>query len=227
MRMRKKPWCRPELEACDFVVIKPEQQKGRWRKLYPVEQPLHLELGCGKGGFISQMAVQTPGVNFLAVDMIDEMLGLAKRKTEAAFQEANRPTDNIRLTIRNVEHIAGIFDLNPETGGTEIGIAQRIYINFCNPWPRGKHYKRRLTHPRQLEQYRKILAADGEIWFKTDDAPLFRDSVRYFEHCGFQIRFQTEDLHQSGFTESIPTEHEQMFTEQGLTTKFLIAVKKE
>ena len=102
---------------------------------------------------------------------------------------------------------------------------ERIYINFCNPWSqKAKHRKRRLTHPRQLEQYKTFLAPGGEIWFKTDDDSLFADSVHYFEECGFSIRYQTLDLHHSGFEGNIPTEHEAMFSEQGIPIKFLIAV---
>lgn len=216
MRMRKKPWCVPELDACPFCIRKPEEQKGRWHSLFPRSQPLHMELGCGKGGFISAIAPAHPEINYIAMDMIDEMLGLAKRKLEAAYLEKNQPADNILILIQNIERIDRTF--GPEDQ------AQRLYINFCNPWPRSKHHKRRLTHPRQLEHYQTFLQPGGEIWFKTDDDTLFAASRRYFQECGFTFRFETEDLHHSGFMESPPTEHEAMFTEMGLTTKFLIAV---
>ena len=98
---------------------------------------------------------------------------------------------------------------------------ERIYINFCNPWPKGKHKKRRLTHPRQLQQYRTVL--DGEIWFKTDDDELFEESILYFQECGFDIVFQTTDLHKEPDIQSFRTEHEAMFEEMGKTIKFLIA----
>lgn len=96
----------------------------------------------------------------------------------------------------------------------------RIYIHFCNPWPRAKHAKRRLTHPRQLLQYRDVLEDGGEIWFKTDDDDLFRLSLRYFEVCGFEAVYTTGDLHQSGFTPNYVSEHEQMYTDRGIPIKF-------
>ena len=102
----------------------------------------------------------------------------------------------------------------------------RIYINFCNPWPKERHKKRRLTHTRQLENYRKFLVDDGEIFFKTDDDTLFEESLEYFKEANFNIEFITYDLHNSEFEGNVMTEHERMFTEQGIKTKFLIARKK-
>lgn len=218
MRIRHKPWCRPELEACPFYILKPEEKKGAWRKLFPKDQPLYLEVGCGKGGFISQAASSKHDVNFIAMDIKNEMLGLAKRKIEQAYKEKDLPCDNILIAIQNIELIQTVFSKEDSV--------ERMYINFCNPWPRPKHKKRRLTHPRQLEQYKSFLAPDGEIWFKTDNDELFEESVEYFKECGFEIRFITRDLHNSGFTENFVTEHESMFTAEGIPTKFLIAVNK-
>ena len=101
---------------------------------------------------------------------------------------------------------------------------QRIYINFCNPWPRGKHHKKRLTHIRQLEKYKEFLASEGEIYFKTDDDGLFKDSLIYFEQAGFKIMKKTEDLQsEPDFWENIETEHEKMFKEQGIKIKAAVA----
>ena len=102
----------------------------------------------------------------------------------------------------------------------------RIHINFCNPWSKNTHRKRRLTHPVQLIQYNSFLAPGGQIWFKTDDLPLFADSVRYFEQCGFNVVYLTNDLHGSGFLQNIETEHEKLFSSQGMKINFLIAEKK-
>ncbi len=101
---------------------------------------------------------------------------------------------------------------------------ERIYINFCNPWPRGKHNKRRLTHTRQLENYKKFLKKDGEIYFKTDDDELFKASQVYLQNSGFAIIAKTYDLHADPiFKENIITEHEKMFSEEGIKIKALIA----
>lgn len=214
MRIRHKPWAKPELEACPFYIHNPQEHKGSWYKLFPdPEKPLYVELGCGKGGFISQAAVAHPEINFVAMDIKNEMLGLAKRKLEAAYSEKNMPTDNIRIAIQNIERLDLSWDENDH--------ADRIYINFCNPWPKKKHKKRRLTHTRQLLNYKKFLK--GQIWFKTDDDELFEESLEYFEEAGFEIKFITRDLHSESGIENFVTEHEKMFTDMGLKIKFLIA----
>ncbi len=213
MRIRCKPWAKPELEACPFYISKPKACKGHWAEQYEKAQPLRLELGCGKGGFIAQEACAHPEYNYLAIDIKNEMLVLAKRKLEEAYQEKNLPLDNVRLCIENIMYLRECFA--PEDR------IDRIYINFCNPWPRGKHKKRRLTHPRQLVQYRLIL--DGEIWFKTDDDDLFEESLEYFKEAGYQITTLTRDLHHAEALRYFETEHEQMFDDMGKTIKFLIA----
>lgn len=216
MRIRFKPWARPELEASPFYIDTPEEWKGEWSKHFAKEQPLHIELGCGKGGFISQMAVKHPEVNYLAVDLVDAMLGLAKRKIEEVYQEEGRPIDNVILTRFDVERIFMIL-------GKQDAV-ERIYIHFCNPWPRGKHKKKRLTHERQLEKYKEFLKENGCVYFKTDDDGLFEDSLHYFERAGFEIVKMTRDLHtEKAFWENIQTEHEKMFLEQGIKIKALIA----
>ena len=105
----------------------------------------------------------------------------------------------------------------------ENDVIERIYINFCNPWPKERHKKRRLTHTRQLEKYKKFLNKGAEIWFKTDDDELFEESLEYFKESNLEIKYITYDLHNSGFEGNVTTEHEDMFTAQGIKTKFLIA----
>ena len=215
MRIRHKPWARPEIAASPFCMDDPKALKGHWRKQYAKpDQPFYLELGCGKGGWVSQAASSRPQNNYLALDIKSEMLGMAKRKTEAAFAAVGREPDNIRLAIVNIEKISDI--LAPEDG------VDRIYINFCNPWPKASHKKRRLTHPRQLVQYQAIL--HGELNFKTDDDDLFFESLEYFKESGWTILYQTTNLHADEPEDNIRTEHEQMFSEEGKTIKFLIAV---
>lgn len=218
MRMRKKPWARPELAESEFYIKAPQEYRGHWGEAFPGKAPLHLELGCGKGGFMAELALANPGTNYLAIDAISDMLGLAKRNIEKSYNESGRAVDNVLITAYNIEYIDAILDAGDEV--------ERIYINFCNPWPRGKHNKRRLTHTRQLEKYKMFLKAGGEIYFKTDSDALFHESLPYFEHCGFKIRYLTYDLHNSDFVGNIETEHEKMFTADGLTTKFLIATKE-
>lgn len=217
MRIRFKPWARPELEASKFYRDNPEELKGKWiQEFKNKENPIHLELGCGKGQFISQIAFQNPKTNYIAIDLVDAMLGLAKRTVEQTYNEANKGIDNVLLVRFDIERIGLILSKEDKI--------KRIYINFCNPWPKGKHRKKRLTHTRQLEKYKEFLANNAEIYFKTDDDDLFRASLGYFEEAGFEIINKTYDLHSEPIWENnIETEHEKMFSEQGIKTKALIA----
>lgn len=214
MRNRKRKWVKDELDVCKFYIKQPEQNKGKWKDAFSKVKPLYLELGCGKGTFISQMAKNHPENNYLAIDMIDDMLGLAKRNIERAFEEVNREIDNVLITAWDIERLNLVLDGD---------IVERIYINFCNPWPKARHHKKRLTHPKQLEYYKPILKKGGEIYFKTDDMDLYVASLRYFEETGFKIIDKTEDLHKNPiFKENIITEHEKMFTEQGIKIKGIL-----
>ena len=217
MRIRKRSWTEIELEEASFYIDKPEENKGKWKSAFKVERPMHLELGCGKGQFIASIACKNPNINFIGVDLIDTMLGLAKRNVEEVYSSENREIDNVILTRCNIEQILTMMD--------EKDKVERIYINFCNPWPRGKHHKKRLTHTRQLELYKTFLVDGGEIRFKTDDDNLFSDSLNYFKNAGFEVIWKTYDLHSENIEDNIETEHEKMYTEQGIKIKALIAKK--
>ena len=220
MRIRYKKWARPELEASEFYIDNPEEWKGKWKEFFKNSKlPIHLELGCGKGQFISNLASQNLDINYIAIDLVDAMLGLAKRNVEEVYNEKKLEPENIVLTRFDIERILLILEKQDNI--------QRIYINFCNPWPKGKHRKKRLTHTRQLEKYRHFLAENGEIYFKTDDDDLFNSSLLYFNEAGFEILNKTYDLHNDAiFETNIETEHEKMFSEQGIKIKALIARKK-
>lgn len=219
MRMRLKKWARPELLACPFYTAAPEENKGVWREKFVRRQPLHVELGCGKGVSTAQMALENPDVNYVAIDINSSVLGVAKRNAEAAFA-GKREVDNLMLFNYEIERILQTFDARDAV--------ERIYISFPNPWTqKHKQRKHRLTHTRQLLLYREFLAENGEIWFKTDDDTLFHESLPYFEEAGFEITYITYDLHADGKIPNYVSEHEKLFTEQGIPTKALIAVKRE
>ena len=223
MRIRYKKWARPELEASKFYIDEPEKMKGKWKEFFKnPNNPLHLELGCGKGQFISNLASENLDKNYIAIDLIDAMLGLAKRNVEQVYTEKNMEPENIVLTRYDIERILQILDKEDKI--------ERIYINFCNPWPKGKHRKKRLTHTRQLEKYKQFLEKDGCIYFKTDDDNLFTDSLTYFKEAGFDLEKVTYNLaEEKNFwngEEIIETDHEKMFKEQGIKIKAAIAKKK-
>ncbi len=217
MRMRFKPYARAELMACPFYIPDPQVHFGHWHDLYARPgQPWHVELGCGKGGFLAALAPRHPERNFLGIDITDKVLVLAKRKVESAYALLHLPLDNVLLTSMDIERMDGCLAPTDTIDG--------IYINFCNPWSRNAHSnKHRLTYPRQLLQYRKRMTAGAKIYFKTDDTDLFNDSLGYFAACGFRILWQTLDLHAGEPAWNLRTEHEEMFREQGIAIKAMIA----
>lgn len=213
MRIRFKPWARPELESSNFYNDNPESAKGKWVNLFDNKTaPLHIELGCGKGGFISKLAYTNKDINYVAVDLVDAMLGLAKRNIEKEFLYGSREVDNVLLTRYDIERISNIFDKSDNI--------ERIYINFCNPWPKAKHKKKRLTHSKQLENYKNFLSPNAQIYFKTDDDELFKESLEYFMQSNLKIVKLTYDLeNEPNFWENIETEHELMFKKDGIKIK--------
>lgn len=221
MRIRFKPWARPELEASYFYEDNPEIYMGKWKEKFKNQtQPLHIELGCGKGSFISELAFRNQDINYIAIDLVDAMLGQAKRKVEQKYAENNVKVDNLILVRYDIERINNIIS-------SKDGV-KRIYINFCNPWPKSKHKKKRLTHTKQLEHYKLFLEPGGEIYFKTDDDELFNDSLKYFEESGFEILNKSYDLHNENIFDekNIVTEHEEMFSNEGIKIKALISKLK-
>ena len=230
MRMKFKPWAREELETSPFYIGNPQEWKNKWKTVFGKEQDLHVELGCGKGNFIAKLSKENQNINYVAIDLIDAMLGMAKRNVEVAYGirestakenieneiEKQKVVKNLKLTRYDISRIENIF-------GEEDDV-KRIYINFCNPWPRGKHHKKRLTHEKQLEQYKRFLK--GEIFFKTDDDNLFEDSLKYFERSGYNIQKITRDLaSEKDFwngQSNIETEHEKMFKSEGIKIKAMI-----
>lgn len=221
MRIRKKKWAEPELYVCNFYVKNPEENAGKWMQAFKKEQPLYLEIGCGKGGFAGQLALKNPDKNIIALDIKVDMLGVGRRTIVKLFEDAGKTQDditNLLLVKYNVEMLDKIITADDKI--------DRLFINFCNPWPRAKHKKRRLTYYKKLEMYKTFLKPDSEIRFKTDDDELFDESLEYFEQSGYEILYLTRDLHASDVTDNIETEHEKMFSEEGIKIKYLIARQK-
>lgn len=204
MRLRKKPWAKPELEKDNRVIFNPTEFQGKWNECFGNAFPIHLELGCGRGSFITQLAKINPEINYIAIDIHPELLVYVLRKTN------ENKLNNLRIIPLYIENIGNIF------APDEI---EKIYINFCNPWPNKRHHKRRLTHPNFLKMYQSFLKENAEVWFKTDDESLFTDSLEYFQSQGFKEVFKTYNLQESDFEGNIMTEYEEKFLEQGIRIK--------
>jgi len=208
MRLRKKWWARPALEEDSQVIVNPKDYKGRWNEVFGNDKPIYLELGCGKGQFIALHSKNNPEINYIGIDLKDEVLiNALKRVSEAEVE-------NVRLIPLNITFINDVFDKD------EIS---KIYINFCNPWPKERHKKRRLTHSKFLDVYKGFLKKGSEVWFKTDDKGLFDESLEYFKESGFDIEYYTYDLHNSDFKGNVTTEYESKWIGMGMNIMFLTA----
>lgn len=212
MRIRTKKWARPELAACHYFISNPTEYKNRWQTMFAKKQPIHLDLGCGKGIFLAELAYLHPNINFIGVDISMDILGVARRNIQQRF--GDKIPENLLLTSMNIEYCADTF-------GVDDAIS-KIYICFCNPWSKNRHKKRRLTHNKQLQNYRQFLQPNAELYFKTDDTGLFDDSLSYLKQNGFSIRFCTYDLPMD-MKDNILSEHEIRFREEGIPIKMLLA----
>lgn len=210
MRLRGRKGIREELERQpELVILDPGQYRGRWRELFGNDKPLHVELGMGKGIFISKMSARYVDTNFIGVDRYDELVRRASEKARNIWQEEHQDKPrNLRLVRHNIEYLEEMF------GEGEV---DRIYLNFSDPWPKAKHAKRRLTHPRFLEMYRKVLAEHGDIHMKTDSRGLFEYSLNVFAEQRLHMRNISLDLHKDGpHPDHIMTEYEAKFFGQGM-----------
>ncbi|CAM3397271.1 MULTISPECIES: tRNA (guanosine(46)-N7)-methyltransferase TrmB [Saccharibacillus] len=210
MRLRGRKGIRENLEAQpELVVLEPEQYKGRWAELFGNDRPIYVELGMGKGRFISGTSVRNPEANFIGIDMYDELVRRASEKARAAWSELGHETPpSLMLARANVEKLEDIF---------APGELERIYLNFSDPWPKKKHARRRLTHPRFLEMYKRVLNTDGQIHFKTDSETLFEFSLNSFADSGLQMTNISLNLHRDGINEEhVMTEYEHKFMGKGM-----------
>ncbi len=184
MRMRKKPNVGPRMDACAQVWVQnPEAMRGSWRSLMPEAKELRVEVGCGKGKFTVETAAAEPEVLIIAIERVREALVMAMEKA------VSMDLKNVFFVSMDVAEIETFF---------MPGEIDLLYINFCDPWPRSKNAKRRLTYHTFLEKYQHVLRPGGEIHFKTDNAALFAWSLEEFERFGLTVRNVTDDLHANG-----------------------------
>ncbi|WP_394235601.1 tRNA (guanosine(46)-N7)-methyltransferase TrmB [Niallia oryzisoli] len=201
MRLRHKPWAKEKIEQYpQYVVSDPEGLKGKWSTVYEKNQPLHIEIGTGKGRFITEMAKANPSVNYLGIELQESVIVSALDR----LIEAEVP--NVKLLNANAVDLPQYF---------EKGEVSRVYLNFSDPWPKTRHAKRRLTYKTFLKIYEEILPEQGEIHFKTDNQGLFEYSLMSFSEYGMLLKFVSLDLHNSLFEGNIMTEYEEKFSERG------------
>ncbi|KZE52336.1 tRNA (guanine-N7)-methyltransferase [Brevibacillus parabrevis] len=201
MRLRNIPGAEAALREYPTFVDSPLSYKGRWKERFGNDNPIHVEIGCGKGRFINTLAKRYPDTNFIAIELKAEVVLRALQRTE---YEA---IPNLAFVQFDASKLSELF------ADHEIA---RIYLNFSDPWPKTRHAKRRLTYASFLNNYRQVLSQDGEIHMKTDNEKLFEFSLNQFAAERFQMKNITFDLHQSKLAEeNVMTEYEERFSSRG------------
>ncbi|MFS0875779.1 tRNA (guanosine(46)-N7)-methyltransferase TrmB [Solibacillus isronensis] len=202
MRLKHKPWAAEYIQQHpDVIIPNPEDYKGKWNEAFGNDNPIHIEVGTGKGQFVLGMALQNPDINYIGIELFDSVIVCALEKIEAE----NKPS-NLRLLKVDGAKLEEFF---------EKGDVDRVYLNFSDPWPKTRHAKRRLTHEGFLKIYENILVDNGEIHFKTDNRGLFEYSLVSMNEYGMALNYVSLDLHANMPEDNIMTEYEEKFSKLG------------
>ncbi len=209
MRLKNVKGADKVIEASKYIILKPEDYKGKWKEVFNNSNPIHIEIGMGKGDFIIGMAKAHPDINFIGIEMYDSVIVKAVNKLE------NEEINNIRLIRMDARLIEDVFD-------KEIDL---IYLNFSDPWPKNRNAKRRLTHERFLNRYENIFKGKKTIFMKTDNIDLFSFSIESLSEYGYKLKNVSLDLHNSDFEGNVMTEYEKKFSSKGVRINRLEAYK--
>lgn len=207
MRLRNIPGAQDAILESPYVIQKPEAHKGAWAEVFPKKQPLHIEVGMGKGRFLMDLARLNSNINYVGIEMYDSVLLRALQKREELEAEGE--------TYENLFFMRVDARLLPEI--FEKGEVDKIYLNFSDPWPKARHAKRRLTSREFLERYDKILVPEGTVEFKTDNRELFEFSLEEVNETKWQLLAHTFDLHHNEemVKGNVMTEYEEKFSSMG------------
>ncbi|MBO5199610.1 MAG: tRNA (guanosine(46)-N7)-methyltransferase TrmB [Lachnospiraceae bacterium] len=202
MRLRNITGSREMIAESQYVVQEPEQYKGRWKEFFGNENPIHIEIGMGKGKFLTTLALQNPDINYIGIEKYSSVLLRATQKREE-MEECT----NLYFLRYDAEEILRVFDKDE---------VDRIYLNFSDPWPKDRHAKRRLTSKEFLKRYNEFLVPDGKVIFKSDNRMLFDFTLEQAAEARWQTSEVTYDLHHSEYVEgNVMTEYEEKFSAQG------------
>ena len=207
MRLRHIPGSEDFVREAASVVNAPERYRGNWSTFFRKEAPLALEIGMGKGRFLRELSAREPERNFLGLERYASVLQKAIERKEREEREwEKRERENLYFLWEDAKRLTEIF---------APGEVARFYLNFCDPWPKKRHAKRRLTYRDFLETYRRLLEKGGTLHFKTDNRPLFDFSLEEFEAAGLAVRDISYDLHAEHRADNIETEYERKFSGLG------------
>ena len=210
MRLRNVKGSREAIEVNPYTINEPETMKGKWQKLFKNDNPIHIEVGMGKGRFITTLATMNPDINYIGIEKYSSVLYRALEKME----ELKLP--NLYFIRMDAEDICEVFDKNE---------VHKIYLNFSDPWPKDRHAKRRLTSKEFFARYDKLLVPDGVVEFKTDNNDLFDFSLEQIPEAGWHIVASTRDLHNDATlgAGNVMTEYEEKFSSMGNPINKLVA----
>lgn len=210
MRLRNIPGADEAIADSPHCIQEPMAEKGRWHLIFGNENPIHIEIGMGKGQFIMQLAKEHPDINYIGIERYSSVLLRALQKMEV------EPLPNIRFLCMDASIITEVFDKEE---------VAKIYLNFSDPWPKERHAKRRLTSRQFFERYDKILARNGVVEFKTDNDDLFAFSMEEVAEAGWTLDAHTFDLHHDPVLNkgNVMTEYEEKFSSLGHPIHKLIA----
>lgn len=211
MRLKKVKDAKERVENSKYYVNNPEEYKGKWNELFGNNNPIHIEIGMGKGNFIIGMAKEHKEINYIGIEMYDSVMVKAVEK----LKQEEKVLNNLKLVLIDAMKVDEIFE-------NEIS---RIYLNFSDPWPKAKHEKRRLTSKIFLEKYDKIFKGQKQIFQKTDNNDLFDFSMVSLIENGYELKNVTRDLHSENITDNIMTEYEEKFSSAGIKINRLEAYK--
>lgn len=201
MRLRNKPWAKDKIkEYPHYVHPEPSELKGKWKRQFNNDQPIHIEVGCGKGQFIVEMAKRHPEINYIGIEQQSSVIVTALEKQI----EAKLP--NLQFLHEDGGELTDFFSF---------GEVDQIYLTFSDPWPKNRHEKRRLTYHTFLQVYETILSDQGKLLFKTDNQGLFEYSLVSFSQYGMKLEEVFLDLHHSEVSENVMTEYEEKFSRKG------------
>ena len=204
MRLRNVKGARERIAANEYTVKEPEQYKGKWNEFFENENPLHIEIGMGKGQFIMELARRNPDINYIGIEKYSSVLV--------------RALQNLIFIRMDAEEIENVFEKEE--------VAQ-IYLNFSDPWPKDRHAKRRLTSTKFLARYENILKEDGNVIFKTDNRELFDFSLEQVKEANWVLQNYTYDLHNSEYNEgNVMTEYEEKFSKEGKAINRMVISQK-
>lgn len=212
MRLRNVPGSRNDIANSEYVIHEPEKHKGEIASLFPVKQPLFIEIGMGKGQFITTLAKLHPEINYIGIEKYSSVL------VRAIEKQTELELPNLKFIRMDAENINDVFDENEVDG---------IYLNFSDPWPKDRHAKRRLTSRQFFARYEKLLKPEGKIQFKTDNANLFDFSLEEVDATNFKAAEISYDLHNSEWNEgNIMTEYEEKFSAKGNPIKRVVFIRR-